>query len=232
MARVLKIDNALKKRFQRKETSRSVNKRDKRVFFLIVCEGEATEPNYFKALQKSLPPNSVNVIMDIKGTGRNTDSLVDFAIKYRDGSLQAYDRVWAIFDRDSFKDSTFNDAIQNGTNNDIQVGWTNEAFELWFLLHFQYVNNAMGREDYKSYLEREITNKMGKPYKYKKNAKDTYTILKTYGNQEQAIEWAKKLDNEFTCNRYATHNPTTKVYKLIEELADPIAILNNRESKI
>jgi len=54
MARVQKIDNSIAKRFQRRENKWSQETRDKRVYFLIVCEGEKTEPNYFKALSKSL----------------------------------------------------------------------------------------------------------------------------------------------------------------------------------
>jgi hypothetical protein len=52
MARIAKIDNAVKKRFERKESKRSVETREKRVYFLIICEGEKTEPNYFEGLKK------------------------------------------------------------------------------------------------------------------------------------------------------------------------------------
>ncbi len=58
MARVEKIDNAFKKRFAREEKARAFETRDKRVYFLIVCEGTKTEPEYFKAIEKELPPGT------------------------------------------------------------------------------------------------------------------------------------------------------------------------------
>ena len=54
----------------------------------------------------------------------------------------------------------------------------------------------MKREDYKAYLEREIrTQSNNIKYKYLKNDFNTFSVLKTYGNQKQAIEWAKQLEN-------------------------------------
>ena len=70
MARVAKIDNVWKKRFEREEKKRKVDTRTKLVYFLIVCEGEKTEPNYFKELEKELPRGTVE--LKIEGTGRNT----------------------------------------------------------------------------------------------------------------------------------------------------------------
>lgn len=221
MARVVKIDNSIKKRFSRIEVGRSVEKKTQRIFFLIVCEGVKTEPNYFLQLKKSLPVGTLDVQMDIVGTGRNTNSLIDYALKYAQRNSKKFDRIWAVFDRDSFKESSFNDAIQNAKNNQIKVAWSNEAFELWFLLHFQYVNNNMSRSGYQKYLEREISAKLQAPYTYKKNDPNTHKILIAHGNQKQAILWAKKLVQNFTCTRYATHNPCTMVYELIEELENP-----------
>lgn len=47
MARKIKIDNAVLKRRVRKEQKRKIEFKSKRKFYLIVCEGEKTEPNYF-----------------------------------------------------------------------------------------------------------------------------------------------------------------------------------------
>src|SRR5579872_4688204 len=99
MARVEKIDNSIKKRFAREEKRRSIEIREKRVYFLIICEGEKTEPNYFEALKRDLPINSLVVAdMTVKGTGQNTESLIDFSINLRDKSFQKFDRTWAVFD--------------------------------------------------------------------------------------------------------------------------------------
>ena len=44
---------------------------DRGSHYLIICEGEETEPNYFEAIKRILPPDMVNRIT-ISGTGRNT----------------------------------------------------------------------------------------------------------------------------------------------------------------
>jgi hypothetical protein len=226
MARVSKVDNSIKKRFAREEKKRLVGTREKRVYFLIICEGEKTEPNYFEALKKDLPIGTLVVAdMTIKGTGRNTESLVDFTLKFRQNSNRKFDRVWAVFDRDSFTEDQFNNAIIKAEANEISCAWSNEAFELWFLLHFQFVNNSMSRKDYQSFFEREIKRVSGKVYTYKKNDINTYSILKELGNQAQAIIWAKQLRDLYDDSKHADHNPCTLVYKLIEELFNPAGLI-------
>ena len=80
----------------------------------------------------------------------------------------------------------------------------------------------MSRDDYKGFLEREIKRKLGNTtYEYLKNDPNTFSILKTHGNQQQAIKWAKQLKQKFTDQRHATHNPCTLVHELIEELLNP-----------
>jgi len=59
MARVQKIDNANLKRFARSTAKRK--SREVKIFFLIVCEGAKTEPNYFK----NSAENRVNVILKL-----------------------------------------------------------------------------------------------------------------------------------------------------------------------
>ena len=55
MARKIKIPNEYLKRYARDEHKRKQNIRNKRKYYLIVCEGEATEPNYFEGLKQDLP---------------------------------------------------------------------------------------------------------------------------------------------------------------------------------
>jgi len=75
MANVPKIDNAFIKRFARIEKKRAINTRTRKCYFLIVCEGERTEPNYFEALAETLPFGSIE--LEVEGTGRNTIGLVE-----------------------------------------------------------------------------------------------------------------------------------------------------------
>jgi hypothetical protein len=228
MARKIKIDNAVLKRHLREEKSRRINYINKRVFYLIVCEGEKTEPNYFESLKKSLPKGVLELTsIDIDGTGKNTLSIIEESIKlrkcYEDKYLRKIDRVWAVFDRDSFPVENFNNAINKGENSKpkINCAWTNEAFELWYLLHFSFYNTGVGREQYKHMIEIEINKSAGKKgFKYLKNSKEMFSLLEKYGNQEFAIENAQKLELLYSDRSYSNHNPCTKVHRLILELQD------------
>ncbi|MDR3287062.1 MAG: RloB family protein, partial [Prevotellaceae bacterium] len=64
MARVKKIDNADLKRFAYK-SNKSKEKRDLKVYFLIVCESEKTEPNYVR----SFPEQVGKYVFDIQTDG-------------------------------------------------------------------------------------------------------------------------------------------------------------------
>ena len=154
MANIIKIDNAVLKRHKRVEKKRKEKTKEIRVYFLIVCEGEKTEPNYFKSFKTNV--KSFIYTIDTLGEGSNTRDLVRRTIRARNNSSQEYDSVWAVFDRDSFNPNNFNGAIQLAESNNIKVGWSNEAFELWYLLHFQYRNTSMSRTEYKKAIENAI----------------------------------------------------------------------------
>lgn len=102
MARKIKIPNERLKRFAREEQKRKKNIRNKRKYYLIVCEGEATEPNYFEGLKQDLPKGVLTAYqIDIEGTGRNTQSLVDEAMRlqtvYEENATRKIDSLWGGF---------------------------------------------------------------------------------------------------------------------------------------
>ncbi|MCX8481429.1 MAG: RloB family protein, partial [Sediminibacterium sp.] len=219
MSRTIKIDNALTKRFSQNSKQKKKSK-EISVYILIVCEGEKTEPNYFKSFPKNVGKIVYNV--QLEGGGINTLKVVEKAIELRDKSPLKYDRVWAVFDRDSFTSQMFNSAILKAKAHNIECAWSNEAFELWYLLHFKNQNTAMKRSDYKKAIE-EAVNKLCKnnkvtPFIYKKNDPLIYGLLKKYGNQDFAIKNAKKLSKTMDGEKFANYNPQTMVFKLVEEL--------------
>jgi hypothetical protein len=240
MARKIKFDNRLKQKFSRTIRNREdlAQKRNLVAYFLIICEGEKTEPNYFR----SFPRNSKRIVFDVTtiGTGRNTTSLVERAIKIREKSEQQFDRVWVVFDKDSFKPVQFNSAITKATANSIKCAWSNESFELWYLLHFQNRTTPMSREQYRSAIEKWVNQKIKEvikgiqpePFKYKKNDPDMYNVLLKYGDQSLAIRWAKCLEQSHVGENFASHNPCTLVYGLVEELiGDSAALYKEIERK-
>lgn len=176
-------------------------------------------------MSKELPTHTLEV--KVHGIGANTISLVEKAIQLKDKSNSPLDSVWVVFDRDSFPEDNFDNAIHKAEANGIKCAWSNEAFELWFLLHFQFVSHSISRDDYKNYLEREFIAKGNKGFTYLKNANDMYELLKSFGSEVQAIAFAKKLRTKHTDNKYSTHNPCTYVDVLISELRNPLDLLKD-----
>lgn len=172
--------------------------------FLIVCEGEKTEPNYFQnfRVQKS--------VFDVVGIGANTESLVKKAIELQKNTNTSYDNVWCVFDRDSFPVKNFNSALALAKKNNIKVAYSNEAFEIWYLLHFNFHDAATSRTDYESML----TDRLG--FKYKKN--DTSIYDKLLPLQKNAINNATKLLQLYVKHSPSKDNPSTTVHLLVQEL--------------
>jgi hypothetical protein len=181
---------------------RPVNVREPRKTFLIVCEGEKTEPQYFRSFR--VPTKTIKVV----GTGYNTRSLVEWAIELQ--GKQDYDQVWCVFDRDSFSVSNFNDALTLAEAENIKVAYSNEAFELWYLLHFHYYNTGISRSDYSNKLSKLLK------FKYQKNFPGMYDLL--FEKQPTAIKNAKKLLRQYKSPNPAKDNPSTTVHQLVEEL--------------
>ncbi len=228
MANIIKIDNAVLKKRAREEKKRKTEFKSKRKFYLLVCEGEKTEPNYFESLKSSLPKGVLELTnIDIDGIGKNTLSIVEEAKKlrkkYEEKYLRKIDKVWAVFDKDSFPTINFNNAINKGENSKpkINCAWTNEAFELWYLLHFNYYNTGISRKQYQELIEKEVNKAANRTdFRYLKNSKEMFAILNKFGNQENAINNAKKLETLYFDRSFSNHNPCTKVHKLINELIE------------
>jgi hypothetical protein len=226
MARKGKISEDRSAKYYQQQKGPKPNSRYKRKFYLIVCEGEKTEPNYFEGLKRDLPPGVLTTVqIQIEGTGRNTLSLIDEALRlkkeYEKRTTRPVDKLWTVFDRDSFSPNDFNSAILQCENSKPKIGcaWSNEAFELWYLLHFNYYCNGIQRDGYKRLIERNLKPKVGEGYRYKKNSEEMYNILKEHGSLTDAIRNAKRLAEVYAGREdFADHNPRTMVYKLVEEL--------------
>lgn len=201
---------------------RKENIREKLVRFLIVCEGTKTEPLYFEALIK----NHISTVrkVTIEGEGRATVALVDRALEIKQElerkNAMSFDRVWVVFDKDDFDD--FNDAIKKARKLGLQSAWTNEAFELWYFLHFEYLDTGICREDYIDKLQDAFRKKMGDDnYTYHKGNPDIYSLLQQYGSEDLAKRFARRLRTLYSGTNYATHKPCTMIDKLVEELEHP-----------
>ena len=220
---------------QEKMRSTTAELRKIRGRILIVCEGKETEPNYFSSF-----PKMDNVSVVTTGGKGSPSQVVKKALELRDKVKQSpYDAVWAVFDKDNFTD--FKTAIDTAQGKQIGCAWSNEAFELWFIYHFENPTSAISRNDYGSKIEAHVKQGAKKQklsqyqkFSYQKNDENVRrTLLDCGGNEENAIKWAEKQAQEqVQCHdkNWDKHNPCTMVYLLVKQLLGKDEAFNRKIS--
>jgi hypothetical protein len=152
-------------RFERSETYLKRGKPKKRPYdrMLIVCEGEKTEVNYFRAIRRELRIPSADIEVVHSDFGTEPLQIVDSALA-RFHSSKAFDLVFAVFDRDDHL--TYNNALQKaaslggklkndeGRSVEFHAIPSVPNFEFWILLHFRNVLAVMPRADVYSELKK------------------------------------------------------------------------------
>lgn len=79
---------------------------------LVVSEGKETEPRYFEGVRAALgAANERKVAIVVKGTGKHTLDLLDFAVEHCRYAPETFDHVWLVYDKDDFPASDF-DAME------------------------------------------------------------------------------------------------------------------------
>lgn len=190
-----------------KKRNRFIRKVDERVLrdrFLIVCQGKKTEPYYFRGFRLS------KEFAKIDWASVTPLQLVDEAIYLWNKEKEDFDQVWCVFDRDIFTKNDFNGALSKAREYGIQVAYSNQAFELWFLLHFNYLDTGQDRNDLCKKLSKKIEGG------YEKNNRNMYELLEPL--QNDAIRNAKKLLKSHDGAHPIKCNPSTTVHLLVEEL--------------
>ena len=199
-----------KKDHRSSDLSRRQGVREIKQSFLIVCEGEKTEPDYFKAFRMTAA--TVKAV----GQAMNTMTLDSKAISIREADQKrkkVYDQCWVVFDKDDFPAKDFNQAIQFAEKNGFRVAYSNQAFEYWFLLHYNLYTGAIHRNQYKDML----TKLTGIPYsKSEGYGAVMYNLL--LSRQQQAINNAETVLAEISHGNPAEEESSTTVQRLVIEL--------------
>jgi RloB-like protein len=189
--------------------------------FLIVTEGEKTEPNYFNKLRDrlNLP---VDVVEVIHPEGTDPITLTEAAIQHRDDRQKkaiksfttvAYDEVWVVFDLEKTHDQR-RQLAKKAKNlkgaKGIHFAESDPAFEYWLLLHWEYTTAPFAD--------------CGDVCKRLKNHWPNYGKELVPGpecieNLPTAIKHAE-LCRQHHQNCGGTSNPSTEVDKLVQELND------------
>jgi hypothetical protein len=185
---------------------------------LILCEDSKSSVLYFKGF----PVVAERVLIETVGTGMNTDSLVEDAIRRQRAAVEQqrpYSSIWCVMDRDSFPAQNFNRARTLAENSGIRIAWANECFELWYLLHFNYHDTAISRDHYAARLSKLLG------FRYEKSDPAIYQHLKQH--HETAIRNARTLMKHWEeCNGCNPErcNPSTNIHELALFLNDLVEL--------
>ena len=182
-----------KKDHRKSDLTRRQGIRNVKQSFLIVCEGVRTEPDYFKAFRVT------TATVKAAGQAMNTISLVNKAISIKETDQKKkrlYDQCWVVFDKDDFPAKDFNQAIILAHKNGFKVAYSNQAFEYWFLLHFNLYKGTLHRNE----------------------GFGAIMYNRLVGMQTQAIRNAESVLAEMSQGNPALEESSTTVHLLVSEL--------------
>ena len=195
--------------------------------YYIFCEGQQTEPQYFKGFKRYIEKNSVYrdmVLIEIEPCQTDTMRVIGLAEKYVKSNKIEKGQIWCVYDKDSFPSEHFNGVVEraevlNRENPKLQyhTAWSNECIEFWFLLHFAYYTSNNHRTKYIEFLNDKFS--IYEIGKYEKNMENIFDVLMEKGDPALAIRYAKRIINEGKNKTPTNIAPGTKVYELVEELA-------------
>jgi len=184
----------------------------------IYCNGELAEPLYFQALKDYLKSTSIKVIYK-RFTHTSPWELIGKVSAEKEGLKRQGkyyekdgDQCWCVFDIDNYwkeNPKAFHKALQDAQKNNIRLAWSNECFELWYLLHFQKLTSTIPRGDYETKLKAHFKKLDGKSY-----TKNDDVFLRLIKLQPIAIKNAKSIHVEGMID----NNPSTSIFLLIEEI--------------
>lgn len=223
--------------------------------YIIFCEDEVCEPYYFSSFQVS-DSLRINAIPNQKQSKLNLDNTIAHChdnrlIEFKEDNYQIVEpqneNIWCVYDRDMEHEVfaqirkahhvAFDTAIVTATKAGINVAWSNDAFELWILLHFETVphNNILHRTYFYSRLteifkslhpdSEEYQNIVNNPhFEYKSTLKKRSLFIRFVlpvlrANTEAAMNNAIALEGNFNNNtEFHLRNPCTMVHHLVERL--------------
>lgn len=231
-----------------------IRQEDSLPIFIIFCEDKISEPIYFKYFET--PAIKIIEIGNQKSKIDNVLKAISYCEKnglmdYKNEKLYLRDKnpqIWCVYDRDIennekqivIENIKFDEAIETAKAKGFKVAWSNDAFELWILLHFEDIDTS--DENYKNrkiYYDRltEIFKAIPNPnehlmkalkhpsFNYKQDLKHENNFKdivrsEIIGKTKEAIKRAKILETHHTASNKPNHDksPCTMVHHLVEEL--------------
>ena len=186
----------------------------------IVCEGEKTEPIYFKALKERL--RLIMVDVEIVAEGAAPITVVDHAIELREERKHVakrsltkaeYEVIYCVFDVEApTPHESLANAIIKAKYNKLEVILSNPCFEYWYILHFRKTSAPFNTsQDAKSALRQ-------KHPAYSESDTTIFDVI--YPKTSDAIKRSKEVlkEQHNDAEDLSDCNPSTHVHKIVEYL--------------
>jgi len=220
--------------------------------FIIFCEDGVCEPIYFKSFET--PFIKINTIPNQKSDLDNVANALTHCREkgIMDEALEMVNsddiEIWCVFDMDCTQradiktEVKFQTSIELAQSKGLKVAWSNDAFELWILMHFQDIDTG---EEYKSrtiYYEKLTTIFSELPQKndrliralahssfnYKQDLKHEnnfrgIVLPELRAKSEEAIRRAEELEERYKrqgISEIVKQSPCTKVHHLVRGLLE------------
>lgn len=200
--------------------ARKKQERPVRDVFYIITNGKGTERNYFTLLKSKKSPFDVKIKFD------NADpvGLVETARKH----LEESNQVWVVFDVDNtYEEGSFSKAMSLAERYGIKCAFSNLAFEVWLISHFEQCEKELTTDGHKKILN-DYLKEQGCTHEYSKSDEkqlEKYFIpyyKEACTNAKIVYQKRVKKNNEdYGGNskpRYWEWNSCTTVFKLVEAL--------------
>lgn len=227
-----KSKDYFKRKKQTKEQVKSI---------LIACEDKISSPNYFKMIIKKLIEDkkiTQDSLVIAKHEHVNPKGVLQDLLNHKkdDKTYKDFEHRWIVIDRDIARvnggghpKDDFLTALSEAKSKKVKVAYSNDCFEIWYLLHFVYRDTAISREDILKEVIKKLKDKNSTTFlKLNKNNIKTKEMTEFIFNellelQETAIKNAKKLlENYADLHNPESDNPSTRVFELVEILSNKI----------
>ena len=123
--------------------------------FTLFCEGQNTEPAYFRALAAKFPGTKVDITIvpaaGVPMTIAKKAAEQKMGSRRKKDSYEKNDEIWAVFDRDEHLEHEA--AVRLCETKKIGIARSNPCFEVWLLLHFQDYHRPDHRWDVQKLLQ-------------------------------------------------------------------------------
>lgn len=236
-----KIHNR-KKELKQSDFKRKLNDKMTVPDIIIACEDSISSPSYFRMLVFALIKEKIitqDSFVIAEHNHTNPMGVLEDLKNHKDENGKTYkdfDHKWIVIDRDiervndgGHKAEDFNNALNKAKSKrsdlHVDVAYINDAFELWYLLHFEYRNTAILRDKIITELIKKL--KILDTHKFsrldKNNIKqENYTSLiyeVLLPLQGDAVRNAKKLITSYAEDHNPENdNPSTTIHNLVKLL--------------